>query len=157
TAAGESTSEKGGASDRRSDGAKDAAHTEKKEGSAPAGEGPAKTKAPSPRQAIGPAGAGGPQPAGGARRQSKRADAPGGASQAAAIAPATEQKRSAAQATVSGMDEAKADQVRRDAFKASLKAAIERATPQPKTESEADRVQKEGATKASGALRGELT
>jgi hypothetical protein len=119
-------------------------------------EAPAKKKAPSAREAVAPTAAAVRHRATGARTHSK-ADIPVSSAQAAAISPATEQTRGAAQATVAGMDAAGADKVRREAFKASLKAAIEKATPQPKTEDEAERVQKQGAAQASSALRGELT
>ena len=59
-------------------------------------------------------------------------------------------------ATVVKLDAADAEKVRRDAFKAKLRKAIEDATPQPKTEGEADRVVKQGAKEASGALHGEV-
>jgi hypothetical protein len=120
-------------------------------------EAPAKKKAPSAREAVAPTAAAVRHRATGARTHSKKADIPVSSAQAAAISPATEQTRGAAQATVAGMDAADADKVRREAFKASLKAAIEKATQQPKTEDEAERVQKQGAAQASSALRGELT
>lgn len=79
-----------------------------------------------------------------------------GSAQAAAIRPAVEQRRGAAAQTVVDLDGAKADEVRRGEFKARLKLAIEAATPQPKTESEADKVMKTGATQASTAMRSQL-
>jgi hypothetical protein len=127
-----------------------------KEGPATDGETPAKKKKPSAREAIAPAAAGVRSRATGARAHSTSPAIPVGSAQSAAIAPATEQTRGAAVATVRGLD-ADADEVRREAFKKSLKEAIDRATPQPKTESEAERVQKQGAADASAALRGELT
>jgi len=57
---------------------------------------------------------------------------------------------------MSNLDAAKAEEVKRIEFKTKLKQAIEAATPKPKSESEADKVMKEGATQASGTLRGQL-
>lgn len=74
---------------------------------------------------------------------------------AAAIEPSVEQQRSASSRTVEGMD-ADPEQVRRDAFKAALRQAIQDATPEPKTEGEAERVMRQGADTASQALSGQL-
>ncbi len=126
------------------------------QGRAGEAEAPAKKKAPSAREAIAPTASAVRQRAAGARAHSK-VDVPVGSAQAAALTPATEKARGAAAATVKGMDAANADQVRREAFKRSLREAIDKATPQPKTENEAARVREHGATEASGALRGELT
>lgn len=119
-------------------------------------EAPAKKKTPSAREAIAPTASAVRSRAAGARSHSK-VDIPVGSAQAAALTPTMEKARGAAAATVKGMDEAKADQVRREAFRKSLRDAIDKATPQPKTEKEAARVREHGATEASGALRGELT
>jgi hypothetical protein len=80
------------------------------------------------------------------------------AAQAAGINPKTEQTRTAAAQTVENLDvdAAKAEKIKRGEFKAKLKQAIEAATPQPKTESEADKVIKTGATDASMVLHGQL-
>ena len=122
------------------------------------GEAPVKKKAPSAREAIAPAAGGVKQRAKGARAHSTTPSIPVGSAEAAAISPATEKARGAAAATVTGMDAANPDQVRRDAFKTALQKAIDNATsPPPKTESAADRMMKQGAAEASGALRGELT
>ena len=59
--------------------------------------------------------------------------------------------------TVANLDQAKAETVKRDEFKRKLKEAIAAATPQPKTEAQADRVMKTGATEASSTLRGQLS
>lgn len=120
-------------------------------------EAPAKTEAPSAREAIALTAGAVRHRAKGARAHSKKANIPVDSAQAAARAPATEKARGAAEATVKGMNAADAEKMRREAFKTSLKDAIEKATPQPKTEEQAERVQKEGAAKASDALRGELT
>ena len=122
------------------------------------GESPVKKKAPSAREAIAPAAGGAKQRAKGARAHSTSPSIPVGSAEAAALSPATEKERGAAAATVKGMDAAEADKVRRDAFKTALQKAIDNATsPPPKTESAADRMMKQGAAEASGALRGELT
>jgi hypothetical protein len=64
--------------------------------------------------------------------------------------------RGAAAQTVENLHAADAEKIRRDEFKTKLKEAIEKATPKPTTESQADKVMKTGATEASGALRGQL-
>lgn len=81
---------------------------------------------------------------------------PVASAQAAAIRPSTEQTRTAALQTVANLGAAKTGQVKRDDFKAKLRAAIEQATPQPKTEAQADELMKTGATKASNIVKGEL-
>lgn len=111
---------------------------------------------PSPREAIGPAAAAVRHRAGAARQHAPAGTAVASA-QASAVKPRTEQVRGAAVQTVGGMDAAKADAVRRGEFKAKLKKAIQDATPQPKTEAEANRVMKEGGAQASGTLRGQLS
>jgi hypothetical protein len=111
---------------------------------------------PSPREALAPAIGAVRQRAGTARRHAPAGVAVASA-QASAVHPHTEQVRGAAVQTVGGMDAAKAEAVRRGEFKAKLKKAIEDATPQPKSEDEANRVKNEGGTQASGALRGQLT
>lgn len=87
------------------------------------------------------------------------AEVPIASAQAAAIETSTEQSRSAATATVANLDAAKegTSEVRRDEFKRTLKAALEAATPEPKSESEAERVMETGARTASDTLRGALT
>lgn len=79
-----------------------------------------------------------------------------GSAQAAAINPGTEQQRAAATQTVAMLDAAKAEEVKRAEFKSKLKQAIKDATPQPKSESEAEEVMKTGGAQASNALRGQL-
>lgn len=110
---------------------------------------------PNPRTAVAPAITAVQQRAAGARMH-----APAGVSvasaQAAAINPQSEQKRSAAVQTVANLDAAETEGIKRDEFKSKLKQAIDAATPQPKTESEAERVMKSGAVQASGMLRGQL-
>ncbi len=115
-----------------------------------------KAPAPNAKKAIGPAIKAVTSRASGARKHS----APGvsvASAQAAAISPQAEQKRAAATQTMANLDAAKAEEVKRLEFKAKLKQAIEAATPKPKSESEADAVMKEGAAKASGTLRGQLS
>jgi hypothetical protein len=112
-------------------------------------------EAPSARSAITPAITAVHHRAAGARKHS----APGvsvASAQAAAISPQVEQKRAAATQTVTNLDAAKVEEVRRNEFKAKLKQAIEAATPKPKTESQAEDVMKNGAGKASGTLRSVL-
>lgn len=116
---------------------------------------PAKDVAPSPRAAVAPAIAAVRNRASGSRKHS----APGvsvASAQAAAISPQTEQTRAAATQTVTNLVAAKAEEIKRNEFKIKLKQAIDAATPQPKTESEADKVMKTGASQASGVLRGQL-
>ena len=76
--------------------------------------------------------------------------------QAAAINPKTEQNRSAATQTVANLDATKTEEIKRNEFKSNLKRAIAEATPQPKNESDAEKVIKTGATQASSKLRGQL-
>lgn len=75
----------------------------------------------------------------------------------AAIVPATEQNRHAARQTITNLDEAKANEIKRQEFKDKLKEAIEKATPKPKTESQADKVMKTGAADASKTMRQQLS
>jgi hypothetical protein len=82
---------------------------------------------------------------------------PVASAQAAAIRPSTEQTRTAAMQTVSNLDAAKTGQIKRDDFKAKLKKAIKDATPQPKTEKQADELMKTGASNASSMVKGELS
>lgn len=112
--------------------------------------------APSPRAAIAPAVVAVRQRAGVARSHAP-AKAAVAAAQASAVQPPIEQARGAAVQTVGTLDAAKAEAVRRDAFKTKLKKAIVDATPPPATEDDAKKVMHEGGAKASGALRGELT
>ena len=111
---------------------------------------------PSPREAVAPA-ASAVRHRAAAARQHAPAGAAVASAQASAVQPRTEQVRGAAVQTVGDMDAAKADAVRRGEFKAKLKKAIQDATPQPKTESEANRVMKEGGAQASSTLRGQLS
>jgi hypothetical protein len=111
--------------------------------------------APSPREAIAPAARAVRRRAAGARRHPP-ATTPVASAQAAAINPQTERTRTAAEQTVKHLSEAEAREVERAQFKAKLKKAIDEATPQPKTESEAEKVRKTGAKKASASLSGEL-
>lgn len=116
-----------------------------------------KAAAPNARAALAPAIAAVQHRAAGARKH-----APAGVSvasaQAAAINPQTMQKREAATQTIVNLDAVKAEEVRRNEFKAALKKAIEDATtPEPKTEADADKVMKTGASQASGTLRGQLS
>lgn len=118
--------------------------------------GAAKAAAPNARAALAPAITAVQHRAAGARKH-----APAGVSvasaQAAAINPQAEQKRAAATQTVANLDAAKAEEVRRNDFKDNLKKAIKDATPEPKTEADADKVMKTGASQASGTLRGQLS
>ena len=128
-----------------------------KEGAAKEGEAPERKKR-SAREAIAPAAAGVRSRATGARAHSTSPSIPVGSAENAAISPATERARGAAAETVTKMDAAEADRVRRDAFKTALQTAITNATtPAPRTESAAERMMKQGASDASRALRGELT
>lgn len=122
-----------------------------------AGAPPEETAAPEvdPRQAIAPATAAVRSRAAGARRHPPAA-APVASAQAAALNPETEQTRSAAAQTVEYLDEAKANEVERQAFKARLRQAVKAATPEPKTEAQANEVMNTGAQKASQAMSGEL-
>ena len=115
----------------------------------------AESSAPNAHAAIAPAASAVQQRATVARKHSGAGVAVASA-QAAAITPAVEQKRSAATQTVATLDGAKAEEVKRNQFKEKLKQAIEAATPKPTSESQAEKVMKEGATQASGALRGQL-
>lgn len=124
-----------------------------KAGTGKAGE--AKGGAPNARAALAPAIAAVQNRASGARKHSAPSVSVASA-QAAAINPQVEQKRAAATQTVANLDAAKAEEIKRNEFKAKLKQAIEAATPKPTTESEADKVMKTGATQASGVLRGQL-
>lgn len=111
--------------------------------------------APDPRAAIAPAIGAIRHRAGRARRH-RAAGVAVASAQRAAQRPAVEQTRGAAVRTVAQLDAADAEAVRRDAFKARLREAIAAATPQPKSEAEAERLMKHGGAEASGVLRGEL-
>ena len=130
-----------------------------KPGGAEAKAGPTEVaEPPSPREAMAPAiGAVRNRAAG--HRKHPPASKPVGSAQGAAKNPKTEQTRGTAAATVVKLDAAKegTKQVKRDDFRAKLKAAIKAATPEPKSESEAERVKKTGAKTASDTLRGALT
>jgi hypothetical protein len=114
-------------------------------------------KAPSPREAMAPAIGAIHQRAAGARKHTPAGTAVHSA-QAAAIHPGTEQKRSAAAATVGNLDAAgeKSGQVARPTFKSAFKKAIEDATPQPTTEAAANQVVESGAKSASATMQGQL-
>jgi hypothetical protein len=116
----------------------------------------AKAAVLSPREAIAPTVRGVSDRATAARKHGP-AGAAVASAQASALRPRTEQVRGAAVHTIGSMDAAKADAVRRGEFKAKLKKAIQDATPQPKSESEANKVMKEGGAQASGTLRGQLS
>ena len=70
--------------------------------------------------------------------------------------PETEQIRGAAKQTVENLNEARATQIQRELFKTRLKEAIDKATPKPTTESQAEKVMKTGAADASQTMRQEL-
>jgi hypothetical protein len=110
---------------------------------------------PNPRQAIAPAIAAVHNRSAAARRH-RPSGVLVGSAQSAAIDPQTEQVRGAATLTVTRLDEAKTQEVRRTIFKQKLKDAIDKATPHPESESQAKRVMETGATEASSALHGEL-
>lgn len=112
---------------------------------------------PSPLEAIAPAVSAVRQRAAGSRKHPPPA-APVASAQAAGINPKAEQTRTAAAQTVAHLDAdaAKAENVKREQFKAKLKQAIEAATPQPTSEAEAEKVMKTGAADASKPLRGQL-
>jgi len=114
--------------------------------------------APSPHKAIAPAIAAVRQRAAHARTH-RPAGVPVASAQAAAITPETEKKRAAAAQTVSNLGDAsnKTKPVPRDEFKNKLKAAIEAATPKPKTEAAADKLMKSGAADANDTMRSQLT
>ena len=117
-----------------------------------------KAAVPDARTAIGPAARAVRKRAAGARKHS----APGGlvsSAQDAAKIPETERTRGAARKTVSDLESAKeeASEVKRTEFKKTLTDAIVGATPEPTSESQAERVMKTGATTASQTLRGSLT
>jgi len=114
-----------------------------------------KAAPPSPRQAIAPAIGAVRHRAAGARKHSP-SGRPVASAQAAAKNPQTEQTRDAATQTVAKLDAAKAEQVRRQQFRDKLKEAIKNATPEPKTESDAERVMKTGGRDASRELTGQL-
>ncbi|MGZ8351764.1 MAG: phage tail protein [Allosphingosinicella sp.] len=78
------------------------------------------------------------------------------AAQAAALDPATEQKRGAAHGTVVAIDSAETKPVDRQTFRQQLREALAKAVPEPKTESEAEDLKATGAVKASAALSGQL-
>ncbi len=125
-------------------------------GGLPKKTGATKAVASNPRAAIGPAIAAVQNRAAGARKHSSTGGLVASA-QAAAINPQAEQKRAAATQTVANLDAAKAEEVKRNEFKSKLKKAIADATPQPKTEAQAEQVMKSGAAQASGTLRAQLS
>ncbi|MFE7629739.1 hypothetical protein [Kocuria sp. NPDC057446] len=81
-----------------------------------------------------------------------------GSAQAAAIQPATEQQRSAAENTVKNLDAAQqqTSEVDKSTFRTKLREAIDKATPEPKTEEEAEELVSGGGRKASNVLQGTL-
>ncbi len=115
----------------------------------------AKDAPPSPRQAIAPAMSAVRHRAAGARKHSPPGR-PVASAQAAAKDPQTERTREASKQTVERLDSAEAEKVRREQFKTKLKEAIEKATPKPKTESQAEKVMKTGGKDASRMMHGEL-
>ncbi|HUI95493.1 MAG TPA: hypothetical protein VLX44_07055 [Xanthobacteraceae bacterium] len=120
--------------------------------------GEAAPKAPSAHAAIAPAVAEIHARAAHARTH-RPAGVPVASAQAAAITPRVEQQRNAATQTVANLDAAKDQakgQVARSEFKEKLKAAIVAATPKPKTEDEADKLTKSGATDARATMRDNL-
>ncbi|PYQ28897.1 MAG: hypothetical protein DMF56_14595 [Acidobacteria bacterium] len=114
-----------------------------------------KAAPPSPRKAIAGAAHAIGERATKARKHADPAPLVGSA-QAAAKDAKTEQTRGAAVATVGKLDAAKTEPVKRDDFKSKLREAIDKATPQPKTEGEAESVMKTGAKTASATLQGSL-
>ena len=111
---------------------------------------------PSPRLAIAPAANAIRQRATHARRHPD-AGLPVSSATEAGKDPKTEQTRNASRQTIENLDEAKANEIRRQEFKAKLKEAIDKATPKPTTESQADKVMKSGAADANKTMRQELT
>ena len=91
-------------------------------------------------------------------RKHSPAGVPVASAQAAAVLPDTERKRTAALQTVTNLDTAttKTGQIKREEFKTKLKDAIRHATPPPKSESDANDLMKNGASKASKVMKGEL-
>lgn len=81
-----------------------------------------------------------------------------GNAQAAAIQPATEQQRSAAKNTVANLDAAQqqTSEVDQSTFRDKLREAIDAATPEPKTEEDAEELVSGGARDASNVLQGTL-
>ena len=130
---------------------------EKKPEAAEQGEEGASKKMPSPREAIAPAASGVRQRAKVARGHSDP-DVPGKVAQAAAKIPGVEQTRGAAHDTVSGMADTGKDakQVARETFRQKLREKIASTTEQPKTEAQATKVLKQGATDASASLKSDL-
>jgi hypothetical protein len=90
-------------------------------------------------------------------RKHSPAATPIASADAAGTTPSTEQTRTAAVQSVGNLAAAKTAPVKRNDFKDKLKEAIKKATPQPKTESEADDVMKSGGAKASNTLRDQLS
>lgn len=113
--------------------------------------------APNPREAIAPAISAVRNRASG-ERQHRPASVPVASAQAAGQDPQTEQTRMAARQTVENLDASQenTEEVKRTEFKNALREAIRAATPEPNSESEADRIINTGARNASNTLRGEL-
>src|SRR5260370_1423164 len=110
---------------------------------------------PSPHAAIPPA-VHALHPRAAVSRKHPSPGAPVASAQSSAKIPETEKMRGGAAQTVENLHAADAEKIRRDEFKTKLKEAIEKATPKPTTESQADKLMKTGATQRSGALRGQL-
>lgn len=124
-------------------------------GAAVGSEAAAQVVAPLPQEALAPTLAAVGQRASAARIHAAASDVVASA-QAAGLQPATEQVRGAAVQTVGGLSAAQAAAVRKQQFKDRLRKAIQDATPQPKTQDEAEKVVKGGGAQASATLRGEL-
>lgn len=130
---------------------------EKEKEKKPATQGEAGEKAapPSPKQAIAPAVKAVKERSTSARKHGDKGALVGSA-QAAAKDPKVEGTREASVATVKTLDDAKTAKVRREKFKADLTAAIKKATPEPKTKDEAEKVVQTGGKEASNALKSSL-
>jgi hypothetical protein len=114
--------------------------------------------APSPGEAIGPVAAGVRDRAADSREHSEE-EVLVDSAQESAKNPQTEQTRAAAEQTVANINKAAGETktINPDDFKQKLKAAIAAATPIPKTESAAEELMKNGATKTRSTMRGHLT
>jgi hypothetical protein len=113
------------------------------------------TQMPTPREAIAPAAVAVGRRARDARTHTPAAAAAGSA-QAAAIDPATEQRRGGAARTVQQIDAAEPEDVDRRTFKERLTDALHAAVPIPRNESEAERVMEQGAADTSARMQGEI-
>jgi hypothetical protein len=90
------------------------------------------------------------------QRAHSPAQAPVASASAAARQPAVEKQRSSAERTVEAIDAVPAGELPRQSFKEALRQAIDKTTPKPRTEDEADRVMSQGATDASAQLNAQL-